>query len=439
MPLLLGGVRDGARQAVLRRRRSSRWRATARPLTDRTGLIATAVCDHPEIGAILEGLAALEFHIALSSIKIDAIEDRILEVLARQGERALAIAPEAGNERLRRFINKKVSDEMLFEKVRLVFARGFTRLKLYLQVGLPSETDDDVADIVRDGRARCTRSRSTRAAVAAASPRSCRRSTRSFRSRTRPYEDESLREEEYLQEKLAFLQRELARIPNVVFRGMPVGEAVWEAFLAKVDESGADILEEAADGVPVRRLLKTHRERIAAVDPARSRVRPPAGPAPVVVHRQALSASATRGTRGSRSESPLGIRILPASCALLAAAAFRALDFAPLTPDPAAFRRGARSSWRSCRPKSIAILRSAPMRTMTNDVEYLYRQDNDFYYLTGILEDDVTAVLRPDAPDGKKYVALSPPPRPAPRGVGRRARRSRRGGRRLRRRRGVPA
>ena len=70
-------------------------------------------------------------------------------MLARQGEKALSIAPEAGNERLRRHINKKVSDEMLREKARLVFAHGFTRLKLYLQVGLPSETDEDVRDIVR--------------------------------------------------------------------------------------------------------------------------------------------------------------------------------------------------------------------------------------------------------------------------------------------------
>jgi radical SAM superfamily enzyme YgiQ (UPF0313 family) len=217
---------------------------------------------------ILEGLAELGYHIALSSIKIDAIEDRILEVLARQGERALAIAPEAGNERLRRFVNKKVSDAMLFEKARLVFARGFTRLKLYLQVGLPSETDGDVADIVRlverlhdiavdEGR-RLGR-------VAEIVP-----SLNAFIPKPHtPYEDEGLSDEEDLKEKLAFLQRELSRIPNVVFRGMPVGEAVWEAFLAKVDESGADILEEAADGTPVRRLLKTHRERIAAV------VRPP--------------------------------------------------------------------------------------------------------------------------------------------------------------------
>jgi radical SAM superfamily enzyme YgiQ (UPF0313 family) len=250
----------------------------ARPLTQRAGLIATAVCDHPEIGMILEGLAELGYHIALSSIKIDAIEDRILEVLARQGERALAIAPEAGNERLRRFINKKVSDALLFEKARLVFARGFTRLKLYLQVGLPSETDEDVRDIVKlverlheiaveEGRGL--------GRVAELVP-----SVNAFIPKPHtPYEDEGLSEEDSLKGKLAFLGRELARIPNVVFRGMPVGEAVWEAFLAKVDESGADILEEAADGTPVRRLLKIHRERIATVIRPGS-ARPVAAPAP---------------------------------------------------------------------------------------------------------------------------------------------------------------
>jgi radical SAM superfamily enzyme YgiQ (UPF0313 family) len=250
----------------------------ARPLTERAGLIATAVCDHPEIVPILEGLAALGYHIALSSIKIDAIEDPILEILARQGERALSIAPEAGNERLRRFINKKVSDEMLREKVRMVFARGFTRLKLYLQVGLPSETDEDVEDLVRlvsDLHAIALEEGKRLGRVPELVP-----SVNAFIPKPHtPYEDESLREEDYLKEKLQGLQRSFERIPNVVFRGMPVGEAVWEAFLAKVDESGADILEEAARGVPVRRLLKTHRDRIAAVVRPRG-VRPPAAPSP---------------------------------------------------------------------------------------------------------------------------------------------------------------
>ena len=247
----------------------------ARALTDRTGLIATAVCDHPEITRILSGLAELEYHIALSSIKIDAIEDPILEILARQGEKALAIAPEAGNERLRRHINKKVSDAMLREKVRMVVARGFTRVKLYLQVGLPTETDEDVRDIVRlveDLHAIAVLEGQRLGRVAQLVP-----SVNAFIPKPHtPYEEESLAPEEELREKLSFLQHAFERMDNVLFRGMSVGEAVWEAYLAKVDESGADVLEEAASGVPVRRLLKTHRDRIAAV------IRPAAAAAPAV-------------------------------------------------------------------------------------------------------------------------------------------------------------
>src|SRR5580765_3267014 len=221
----------------------------ARALTDRTGLIATAVCDHPEITEILTGLAELNFHIALSSIKIDAIEDPILEVLARQGEKALAIAPEAGNERLRRHINKKVSDAMLREKVAKVFAHGFTRLKLYLQVGLPTETEDDVADLVRlvaDLREIALLEGRRTGRVPQLVP-----SVNAFIPKPHtPYEDESLADESSLKEKLAFLQREFEKMGNVQLRGMSVTEAVWEAFLAKMDESGADILEEAASGIP---------------------------------------------------------------------------------------------------------------------------------------------------------------------------------------------
>ena len=250
----------------------------ARPLTDRVGLIATAVCDHPEIETILSGLSDLRFHIALSSIKIDAIEAPLLEILARQGEKALAIAPEAGNERLRRHINKKVSDAMLREKARLVFAQGFTRLKLYLQVGLPTETEEDVHDIVRmvgDLREIAIAEGRSSGRVAQLVP-----SVNAFIPKPHtPYEDESLASEDSIREKLAYLQREFERMGNVVFRGMSVGEAVWEAYLAKVDETGADILEEAASGVPVRRILKNHRGRIETV--VRPGAVPPAGIAAV--------------------------------------------------------------------------------------------------------------------------------------------------------------
>ena len=236
----------------------------SRPLTDRAGLIATAVCDHPEIETILGGLAELGFHIALSSIKIDAIQPEILSVLARQGEKSLSIAPEAGNERLRRHINKKVSDEMLREKVALIFRNGFTNLKLYLQIGLPSETDSDVQDLVRlvsDCHDIALAEAKSSGRIATVVP-----SINAFIPKPHtPYESEPLAPESELQAKTDYLTRELAKLPNVRFRGMPVSEARWEAFLAKMDESTAEILERGADGIPVRRLLKDHRAEIDAV------------------------------------------------------------------------------------------------------------------------------------------------------------------------------
>jgi Xaa-Pro aminopeptidase len=102
-------------------------------------------------------------------------------------------------------------------------------------------------------------------------------------------------------------------------------------------------------------------------------------------------------------------RLWIACLALAAAAAVSALDYPPLTPNPEAFKARREKFMSKLPPKSVAILRSAPERTMTNDVEYLYRADSDFYYLTGITQEDVVVVLRPDAKDGKRYIVFLQP------------------------------
>ena len=235
-----------------------------RPLTSRIGLIATAVADHPELLPILNGLSGLGFHIALSSIKIDALSEELLAILARQGEKSLAIAPEAGNERLRRAINKKVSDEMLREKVRLIARAGFTNLKLYLQVGLPGETEEDVDDLVRmvdDLRLVMLEEGRKRGRLGTLVP-----SVNAFIPKPHtPFETEVLEDPDELKRKLAKLDAAFRAMPNVTFRGMPVVEAVWEAYLAKMGLESGPILALAATGVPVRRIVKEHRETLLSV------------------------------------------------------------------------------------------------------------------------------------------------------------------------------
>ncbi len=89
---------------------------------------------------------------------------------------------------------------------------------------------------------------------------------------------------------------------------------------------------------------------------------------------------------------------------LLVATGASALDLPLLSPSREMFRAHREKFMAKMSPNSIAILRSAPLRTFSNDVHYVYRQDSNFYYLTGLEEPDSVAVLRPNAPDGKRYV-----------------------------------
>lgn len=99
----------------------------------------------------------------------------------------------------------------------------------------------------------------------------------------------------------------------------------------------------------------------------------------------------------SRVRAELVLLFLMSACAL-------ALDFPLLTPAPSMFRAHREKFLAKLPPNSIAIVRSAPPRTMSNDVQHVYHQDSDFYYLTGLEEPDGVALLRPNASDGKRYI-----------------------------------
>ena len=116
----------------------------ARPLTDQLGFLATAVGDHPEIERILDDARTLGFRTAVSSIRIPAVTDRVLEALHGSGDRSITLAPETGSDELRVKMGKPIPNSLLLEKIRMIFERGFTQLKLYFIIGQPEETDDDV-------------------------------------------------------------------------------------------------------------------------------------------------------------------------------------------------------------------------------------------------------------------------------------------------------
>src|SRR6185437_3563319 len=119
----------------------------ARPHATRAGLVSIALCDHPEIERILSALLEMGYSISPASLRLDDLTEPIVRMLKQSGERSITIAPETGSDRLRRVINKTVTNAEILEKTDLTFANGIDNLKLYFMIGLPTETDDDLREI----------------------------------------------------------------------------------------------------------------------------------------------------------------------------------------------------------------------------------------------------------------------------------------------------
>ena len=123
--------------------------AEAKQHSAKAGLVSIALCDHPEIERILTGLLDLGYSISPASLRLDDLTEPIVKLLHRSGERSITIAPETGSDRLRRVINKTVTNDEILAATDLIFANGIDNLKLYYMIGLPTETDADL-EAIRD-------------------------------------------------------------------------------------------------------------------------------------------------------------------------------------------------------------------------------------------------------------------------------------------------
>ena len=114
-------------------------------LCGRIGLVGAALSDYPDIDDLC---ARIEGGVSISSLRADSVSQALIDRLAKSGHKTISIAPEAGSERLRQVINKGVTEEDILRAADLIFGRGIPNLKLYFIVGLPTETQDDVAAII---------------------------------------------------------------------------------------------------------------------------------------------------------------------------------------------------------------------------------------------------------------------------------------------------
>ncbi|MBP5200194.1 MAG: TIGR03960 family B12-binding radical SAM protein [Schwartzia sp.] len=118
----------------------------------RIGLMGAAISDYPEIDALSEYILSEGMTMSVASFRADSVTETMIRSLAESGMKTITLAPEAGSARMRAIINKGIEEEHLFLAMDLGMAAGIRHYRLYIMIGLPYETEEDVdavADLAR--------------------------------------------------------------------------------------------------------------------------------------------------------------------------------------------------------------------------------------------------------------------------------------------------
>jgi radical SAM superfamily enzyme YgiQ (UPF0313 family) len=115
----------------------------------RVGLVGAAVTDHPKIAEIVRGVVDGGRQVGISSLRADRLNDELVGLLAKGGYRTLTVAGDGASERIRVLIERRTYERHLLAAAALAKKHGMTTLKVYMMVGVPSETDADIDELVR--------------------------------------------------------------------------------------------------------------------------------------------------------------------------------------------------------------------------------------------------------------------------------------------------
>ncbi len=221
--------------------KAAEWRQK----TNKIGLVSTAVCDHPEISTILSELRKMEYKITVSSLRLDQISEELLDALVESNDQQIAVAPETGSDRLRRVINKNLTNDEIVDICGAIFDRGMLTVKLYLMVGLPTETQEDLEEMIvlveriKD-RMLVAGKKFGRAGKIIPSLNGL------VPKPNTPFQWDAVCGEKELKTRLKWVSKNLARIPNVEVRAMSARIAHEQALFSSGDRTISKVIEAAA-------------------------------------------------------------------------------------------------------------------------------------------------------------------------------------------------
>lgn len=207
-------------------------------------LLSLSTSDYPGIEGLVNTLVARYrdhyLKLSLPSLRVNSASIGLMDSLATGKKTGLTFAPEAGSERLRQVINKSLSEEELLQTIRTAAEKGWSGIKLYFMLGLPTETSDDIESIVQTVRQVCRvgRERQRR-------PFNVRLSASAFVPKAHtPFQWVPQNTEEELRAKVEVLRLGLRRL-GVRLSWQDPGVSLLEGVLARGDRRLAKVIHRA--------------------------------------------------------------------------------------------------------------------------------------------------------------------------------------------------
>lgn len=196
--------------------------------TSKIGLIGAAVSDYPEIDKLVSFLQAKKVKLSVSSLRIESTTASLLKALGESGQNTVTFAPEAGTDKLRKFLNKKISNDEILEKIELAKNSGIKKIKLYFMIGLPQEEKKDIEAIVELAKAAsCLLPIKVNLGIFIPKPKT-------------PFAQEKFMDKKNLFQRIQFLRRNLSNKKNTEFNAVSIKEAMQEAQFSWADENFFD-------------------------------------------------------------------------------------------------------------------------------------------------------------------------------------------------------
>ncbi len=226
------------------------------------GLVGAEMASVPGVADIASAVADRGGRLSPSSLKADCISPALASALARGGNQSVTVAPEAGSERMRKVINKNLTEAEILGAADMMLGEGVGNLKFYFMIGLPEERDEDVlaiaelvAKVLERARARRTRIGSVTVSLNPFVPKPWT-----------PFQWDPMQDARSIKGKVAMLRQRLTRLGQVELDAESPREAYFQTMVSRGDRRVGAILErlEAAgcegSGPIWHELSKIHRE-----------------------------------------------------------------------------------------------------------------------------------------------------------------------------------